>query len=216
MTNEVTRVQMTDPSVGLALMGEFNNVRTYPPASYHGAAGPNADTLYSIAWIDLNDEPWLYSHPDMGDRYYLFPIYDYWIQGIDDSGARLDGGSAATYAIVGPKWKGSLPENITQYVNKTIVSPTRYVVIVGRTYCTGTTEDYSTVNALQDQYLLRPLSLFIQNQNISYNASAYLNNTNTTAPFNLTDSVKNVLNDMSISTYFGTMMQRLIVSISWD
>ena len=86
ITTEVTRVQMTnvDKVEGLhAPMGAFINVKRYPPADFRGVSAPNADTLYSLAWMDLNKEPWVFSHPDMGDRYYLFPIYDLWMPVVD-------------------------------------------------------------------------------------------------------------------------------------
>ena len=38
--------------------------------------GPNNDALYSIAWIDLREEPVILTHPDMGDRYFSFEIAD--------------------------------------------------------------------------------------------------------------------------------------------
>src|SRR5215471_8148030 len=39
-------------------------------------------------------------------------------------------------------------------------SPTNMVWIIGRTYCTGTSEDYNAVHAIQDQYKLVPLSAY--------------------------------------------------------
>ena len=51
-------------------MGTFTNVRRYPPGDYRGVSAPNADTLYSLAWIDLGTDPMVFSHPDMGKRYY--------------------------------------------------------------------------------------------------------------------------------------------------
>src|SRR5262245_54595167 len=75
ITTDVTRVQMTNVDKVGALTGpvnQFVNVPRYPPADYRGVSAPNADTLYSLAWLDLA-EPQVFSHPDMGTRFHLFP-----------------------------------------------------------------------------------------------------------------------------------------------
>jgi hypothetical protein len=77
ITTEVTRVQMSNVPAAEGLrapMGQFINVKRYPSADYRGVSAPNADTLYSLAWIDVGNEPTVFSHPDMGDRYFLFPM----------------------------------------------------------------------------------------------------------------------------------------------
>ena len=66
-------------------------------------------------------------------------------------GKRTTGTKAQKYAITGPGWKGKLPEGVTEFK-----SPTSMVWILGRTYCTGTPEDYKAVHAIQDQYSSRP------------------------------------------------------------
>src|SRR5580704_18354785 len=66
ITTEVTRVQMSnvDKEQGMhAPPGQFSNIRRYPPADFRGVSAPNADTLYSVAWLDLT-EPQVFSHPD--------------------------------------------------------------------------------------------------------------------------------------------------------
>jgi hypothetical protein len=45
-------------------MGAFINVKRYPPGDYRSVSAPNADTLYSAAWIDLGKEPTVFTHPD--------------------------------------------------------------------------------------------------------------------------------------------------------
>ena len=91
ITTEVTRVQMTNvskPEASLrAPMNQFSNVPRYPPADYRGVSAPNADTLYSLAWLDLT-EPQVFSHPDMGDRFYLFEIVDLWMSDLKSRPAR--------------------------------------------------------------------------------------------------------------------------------
>lgn len=156
ITTEVTRVQMSNVPAMEALkgpMGQFINVPRYPPADYRGVSAPNADTLYSVAWVDLT-EPQVFSHPEMGKRFYLFEITDLWMHDLANSpGVRTAGESAANYLLTGPGWTGTVPDGM-----KHIPMSTRYMVIIGRTYADGTEADYETVNKLQAQLKLTPLS----------------------------------------------------------
>ena len=133
--------------------GQFINVPRYPPADYRGVSAPNADTLYSVAWLDLG-EPQVFSHPDMGNRFYLFEMADLWMSDSEASPSkRTADGKAANYLLTGPGWKGEVPAGM-----KHIPVATRYMVILGRTYADGTEQDYKAVNALQAQYKITPLS----------------------------------------------------------
>lgn len=201
LTSEVTRVQMTNvPAVDLkelkAPMGQFVNVPRYPPAEYRGVTAPNADTLYSVAWLDLGKEPMVFSHPDMGKRFYLFPMLDLWTEVIDAPGSRTAGGKAGTYLITGPGWTGTVPAGMTQ-----IKSPTRYLFILGRTYADGSPADYKAVNALQAQYKAVPLSQFGK----PYTPVAAPVDAN--PPFSMTDKVRDVLARMDTAAYFNMMAQ---------
>lgn len=156
ITVEMTRKVMTNvPKVEgkRSPMGQFANLREYPTAAFRDVTAPNADTLYSNAFIDVSEEPWVVSWPDMGERYYVWEFYDAWVPVVFDPGSRTSGQKAQTYAITGPGWSGKLPEGV-----KELKSPTATVWILARTYCTGTPEDYKAVWALQDQYKLYPLS----------------------------------------------------------
>ena len=158
ITMEMTRRVMTNtetPKGNHAPMGQFFNARTYPDASFRDVTAPNADTLYSTAWVDLSKEPYVLSLPDEGDRYFLIPMLDAWTNVFQVPGKRTTSDKAQTYAITGPGWKGTLPEGVTEYK-----SPTSMVWILGRTYCTGRPEDYKAVHALQDKYKLVPLSAY--------------------------------------------------------
>jgi len=158
VTMEVTRRVITKvPSVQgtRGPMGQFIKLRQYPDASFRDVTAPNADTLYTTAWIDVGKEPWVLSIPDMKDRYFLVPMLDGWTNVFQVPGKRTTGTGAQTYAITGPGWKGSLPPGVKEYK-----SPTSMVWILGRIYCTGTPEDYAAVHALQDQFTLVPLSSY--------------------------------------------------------
>jgi hypothetical protein len=158
VTMEMTRRVMTnvEKSEGTrAPMGQFVRMREYPSAAFRDVTAPNADTLYTTAWVDVGKEPWVLSLPDARDRYYLFPMLDGWTDVFQVPGKRTTGTGPQTYAITGPGWKGKLPKGVKQYK-----SPTAIVWLLGRIYCTGTPEDYDAVHKLQDEVKLVPLSAY--------------------------------------------------------
>jgi hypothetical protein len=158
VTMELTRRVMTNvekPEGTRAPMGQFVRMREYPSAAFRDVTAPNADTLYTTAWIDVGQEPWVLSLPDAHDRYYLFPMLDGWTDVFQVPGKRTAGTGPQNYAITGPNWKGELPKGVKQYK-----SPTAIVWLLGRIYCTGTPEDYADVHKLQDEIVLVPLSAY--------------------------------------------------------
>ena len=134
-------------------MGQLINMRAYPDASFRDVTAPNADTLYTTAFFDIGDEPWVLSAPDMKGRYFLLPFLDGWTNVFAVPGSRTTGTGAQTFVITGPGWSGAVPAGMTE-----LKSPTAIVWLLGRIYCTGTPEDYAAVHALQDQFKLQPLS----------------------------------------------------------
>lgn len=158
VTMEMTRRVVTNvakPEGTHAPMGQLIRLREYPNASFHDVTAPNADTLYTTAFFDVGNEPWVLSIPDMKDRYYLMPMLDGWTNVFQVPGKRTTGTGAQTYAITGPGWSGTLPPEVKQ-----LRSPTHIVWLLGRIYCTGTPEDYRAVHELQDQCKLVPLSAY--------------------------------------------------------
>src|SRR5262245_58760486 len=62
VTMEMTRRVMTNvekPDSTRAPMGQLVHMRTYPTAAYREVAAPNADTLYTRAFVDVGKEPWI-------------------------------------------------------------------------------------------------------------------------------------------------------------
>ena len=70
-------------------------------------------------------------------------------------GTRTTGSKAGSFAIVGPNWKGALPEGVQPLPT----SRTSSILILGRTLVDGES-DLPAVRALQDQYTLTPLSFW--------------------------------------------------------
>jgi len=155
VTMEMTRRVMTNvaaPAGTRAPMGTLNKMRTYPDATFRDVTAPNADTLYTTAFFDVGDEPWVVEVPDMKGRYFLLPFLDGWTEVFQVPGSRTTGTGAATYLVTGPGWSGTVPEGMVQ-----LKSPTGIVWMLGRIYCSGTPDDYAAVHALQDQFKLYPL-----------------------------------------------------------
>lgn len=156
LTFDRVRDQQTNvakPDSEHAPMGQMILMRSYPAVDNHCCAAPNADTLYTETWLDVSKEPYVFSIPAMGKRYYIMPFLDGWSEVIHVASQPLTGGAAQTYAVTGPGWSGTLPDGITQ-----VASPTGLVWVLGRVYSDGTKADYAAVHALQDQFKTMPLS----------------------------------------------------------
>ncbi len=198
VTTDVTRVQMSNVAKADALhapINQFQNIKRYPPASYRGVSAPNADTLYSLAWLDLS-QPIVFSHPAMGKRYYLFEMVDLWMNVLESPSARTAGGQAQSYLITGPGWSGKVPKGMKQ-----ISVATRYLVILGRTYADGSERDYKAVNALQAQYKLTPLASW--GKKYVYKAPPV----DPSPGFSMTDKPQAVIAALGTDGYFNLMLK---------
>ncbi len=140
--------------VPYAALNEFWHAAQLMDASYRDGGCPNNDTLYSIAWLDLSEEPIILSHPDMGDRYFTFELMGADSDNFDYIGQRATGSKAGAFAIVGPGFEGELPADVDQ---SRAHAPTPTVLVMGRTLVNGDA-DVATVQELQKQYTLTPLS----------------------------------------------------------
>lgn len=192
VTMEMTRRVMTNvetPTGTRAPMGQFASLREYPNASFREVTAPNADTLYSAAWLDLSKEPYVLQLPDENGRYYLMPMLSGWTEVFEAPGKRTTGTKAQAYAITGPQWKGQLPAGLTEYK-----SPTNLVWILGRTYCTGTPDDYKAVHAIQDKYSLVPLS--------AYGKSYTPPKGSVDSTIDMDKSVRDQIDDMNTESFF--------------
>jgi hypothetical protein len=159
ITMDMTRRVMTNVATSSgtmgAPMGQFANAREYPDAAFRAVTAPNADTLYSVAWLDLVKEPYILELPEEDGRFYLMPMLSGWTNVFAVPGKRTTGTGPQRYLIAGPQWSGSIPTDA-----KLIAAPTNMVWILGRTFCSGAPEEYKAVHAIQDNYKLTPLSAY--------------------------------------------------------
>lgn len=188
-----------NPRTFQAPLNQLVNIPKYPPADYKGVTAPNADTLYTAAFMDVKKEPLLFSYPDMKDRYFLFPIYNQYTDVIAAPGKRTLGTGSQTIAIVGPEWNGKLPAGVTQVVK----SPTNTAFMIGRVYSDGTEADYAEVNAAQKEFKLVPLSAYGK----PYTPPK--GKINPDAP-KVTEKVRDIIGAMDAQTYFDTMTKSML------
>ncbi len=131
----------------------FDHIRHLEDAKHLSAGAPNNDTLYSRAWVYLKDEPVILTVPAISDRYYTMEIVDFMGDNFAYVGTRATGTKAGNYAIVGPDWKGTLPDGVKALPP----SSTPWATILGRTYVKDAS-DLDAAHKIQDEYKLTPLS----------------------------------------------------------
>jgi hypothetical protein len=149
-----TATNIAAPSHRKAPVNRFGHMQSFPDATFKDGVLPNVDTLFSVLWFDVSSEPLVIQKPDSGGRYHLLPILDMWTDVFASPGSRTTGDGAETFAIVGPRWRGSLPNGI-----ECLVSPTEQGWINGRTQTNGI-GDYSAVHEFQNALTACPLSRF--------------------------------------------------------
>jgi hypothetical protein len=155
---DVTRMHTSNAAapqrVPNAPLNQFVHAPAFPPVDMKVVVRPNADTLYSVAWLDLGPEPVMLTVP-ASERYFMLPLLSLWSDVFAVPGTRTTGRNrAAQFLVVGPGWQGSAPAGM-----EVIHAPTRYVGIIGQTQTNGPA-DYAYVHGLQSQYRLTPLSAF--------------------------------------------------------
>ena len=177
--------------------GGFDHGRVFPDHSFRNVVRPNNDTLYSIAWLDLEEGPVVLSVPDTQGRYYVMPLMDAWTNVFATVGKRTHGTHAGQYLITGPDWQGEAQQGL-----KLIKSPTNMVWIIGRIQTNGS-EDIENVAKLQEQFLITPLQ-----QRNSHRAASDLDSEVSVFTNQGTDPAQ-AIDDMSGRAFFSLLSELL-------
>jgi hypothetical protein len=152
MTRRVSTNAGYGEKVGRGPTGTLVHSRAFPPGNFRTVVRPNFDTLYSSAWLDLSNGPYLISVPAMNDRFFMLPCYDMWTDVFASPGTRTHGRGPLLFALCAREWRGELPGNAVR-----IDAPTPVVWLLGRTETRGAS-DYDAVHVLQDLLRLAPLA----------------------------------------------------------
>jgi hypothetical protein len=144
---DVTRVVSPTPD------NYLHHQNVFPDHTFRQVVAPNNDTNYSSAFLELGEEPIVVELPDTKGRYYVFPLQDAWTNNFFLPGKRTTGTGVQKYIITGPRWKGKIPEGLTQ-----VQSPTELVWIIGRIQVNSPEDQKDFVYPLQQQFVLKTLS----------------------------------------------------------
>ena len=115
---------------GTGGMNAFLNLPVTANPLFRAVVAPNAETLYSTAYLDLRDGPVTVSYPPTGGRYVVFQFLDMYSNVIDNAGTSSDGPGGATVTLVPPGYNAPVP-------GRRIESTTWDLWVLGRTLVAG-------------------------------------------------------------------------------
>lgn len=118
-----------DPKAKPGTLWRMPNISTPELAKESGYVTPNVNTIYGFGFMDLSEEPVVLTAPDSQGRYYMIEIVDMWNNAFAYAAGKEAGYKGGKFAIVGPGWKGTLPEGV-----KRIDSPTPWVELQPRVH----------------------------------------------------------------------------------
>ena len=146
---DVTRAHA---ALAIGPQNQLRRVRQFPDAQFRDVVRPNVDTLYTTAFLDMAQGPWVFEMAANAQRYEVMPFMDAWTNVFASPGTRLSATGGGRYLLAGPAWQGEVPAGMTL-----LRAPTRMVWLIGRTQTNGAA-DYTAVHQLQDALTLRSLA----------------------------------------------------------
>ncbi|WP_159979213.1 MULTISPECIES: DUF1254 domain-containing protein [unclassified Novosphingobium] len=110
---------------GYTGFNKFAHDRDLARPGYAPFKTPNADTLYSNAWLDLTKGPMILTVPDTHGTYFTANFLDIFANSSNIS-ARTRGFGPGRYAIVPASWKGTLPAGTQRF---TVATPYCWILL---------------------------------------------------------------------------------------
>lgn len=135
--------------------GRISMLTDYIDAGERLVTCPNQDTVYGVGFQHVDTQPVVVQVPDFGDRFFVYQIADARTNSFGTIGKQY-GTKPGFYAIVGPAWKGTIPNGITEVLH----APTDLVAVFPRVFQDDTVEDKAAVQRLLSQVVVYPLTEF--------------------------------------------------------
>lgn len=118
-----------NPKAKPGTLWRMPNISTPQLAEESGYVTPNVNVIYGFGFMDVSQEPVILTAPDSHGRYYMIEIVDMWNNAFAYAAGKNAGYKGGKFAIVGPGWKGTLPDGV-----KRIDSPTAWVELQPRVH----------------------------------------------------------------------------------
>ena len=103
----------TSPNVpaapGRGPINTFNNFQSFPTSNFTDIVRINVDTLYSLAYLDLEKEPVVLQVPPISGRYFTLQFLDAYSNNFLYIGSRLNETTGGTYLVSGQTGKETTP-----------------------------------------------------------------------------------------------------------
>jgi hypothetical protein len=147
-----------DRTPSLLQTNQFWHSRQMSSAKFRDGGTPNNDTPYSFAMLDVSKEPVIISVPPVKDRYFSVQLTGFDTDNFAYIGTRSTGSAGGNFAVVGPDWKGKLPKGVKP------LPPSHTGVAIAAVRIMATAPEaagqvpMTALNALQDKFILTPLS----------------------------------------------------------
>ena len=148
----VMDVTRANAALAIGPANQLRRVRQFPDARFRDVVRPNVDTLYTTAFLDMAQGPWVFEMAPNDRRYEVMPFMDAWTNVFASPGTRTSGPGGGRYLLAGALWQGTVPAGMAL-----LRAPTRMVWLIGRTQTNGVA-DYAAVHQLQDGLTLRSLA----------------------------------------------------------
>ncbi|KAF2021154.1 DUF1254-domain-containing protein [Aaosphaeria arxii CBS 175.79] len=125
-----------------------------------GFVRPNADTVYSVAFLDLSENDIEIQVPDFGERYWVWPFYDMYANDLANIGS-ITNSSAGKYLLrFDSENPGVVTEGLKGGYKAYLNLPTPYGITLPRILVEAGTDDIVAVNKLQDGFGMAVLPRF--------------------------------------------------------
>jgi hypothetical protein len=145
-------INVAAPTGRQAATNRFAHLDSFPSPDLRAVVATSANTLYSLAWLDLGPEPVVLNVPDTGGRSYLVSLMSAWTEIITCLGPRTAATTGGFFALVGPSWRGPLPDGLQR-----VDAPTNAVLVAGHIHAKGL-DDLFPARAIQQKLTLAPLA----------------------------------------------------------